>query len=323
MSASIPRFLVATVLLATTTSPSIAEDSVLGLPTPRDARRPGAILLYGGSNITNDAWDEFIALAGGREARIVFVPSAGYRPSDYDSKDQFDEALRTRFRSWVRLAATGQVASMEFLHTDDPADSDSDAFVQPLTKATAVWFSGGIQSRLAYRYVGREAKGNKFQAALRDVIARGGIVGGTSAGMAVLPELMTTGQERVGLEGPQRAVVAPGLGLFSGAIVEQHFNGRSGRMERFTGLLRDADQLDNLTGRKGSGAKMLGLAVDESTGLLLRGDRLQVVGNSSAHVFLKTTDTSTTWHSLKPGTKAELKRDRRGEVTLEREAAPR
>src|SRR4051795_10884881 len=104
--------------------------------------------------------------------------------------------MKRQFSSWVRLASTGAINHFEFLSTDDPNDANDAAFVRPLASATGVWFCGGAQSRLNYRYVGPFPRQTRFQAALREVLARGGIVGGTSAGMAALPEIMTMYQDR-------------------------------------------------------------------------------------------------------------------------------
>src|SRR5436309_3148419 len=176
---------------------------------------------------------------------------------------------------------------------------------------------GGAQSRLNYRYVGHSPRPTRFQAALRDVLARGGIVGGTSAGMAALPAIMTMYQDRQRAGGPLSVVAAHGLGLFDGAIVEQHFDGRNGRLERFTGLLRDGARLDRLAGRSGVGRRMLGLAVEGSTALVLQADRLEVLGAGNAHVFIKSPDDRTmTWHTLKSDSRAMLKRDARDQVML-------
>jgi cyanophycinase len=187
-----------------------------------------------------------------------------------------------------------------------------------------VWFSGGLQTRLNYRFVGRFPRQTRFQVALRGVLERGGVVGGTSAGMAALPEIMTLRQDQRRTAGPLSAVAGHGLGLFTGAIVEQHFDGRNGRLERFTDLLRDGPRLDQLSGRDRAGANMLGLAVEEGTALVMRADRLEVVGDGGAHMFLKSSGDSTiVWHALPSRSKAALKRDRRGSIMLAREVVPR
>jgi cyanophycinase len=305
-------------ILLAATAPASAQDTVLGLPKPRDARHPGAVVLVGGGGITNGVWNRFFALAGGSKARVVIVPSAGFRPSDYNNDAELRAALKTHFADWLNMVPRGKAASVEFLYTDEPKDADDDAFVRPLAEATAVWFSGGLQSRLNYRFVGHPRQ-SKFQNALRDVIARGGVVGGTSAGMAALPEIMTISQQRQWSTGPMEANACHGLGVFSGAIVDQHFDTRAGRLERFTGLLRDTDQLDKLAGRMGTGARMVGLAVDEGTGLVLQGNHLEALGRSNVEVFLRTPiDGSLAWHTLHSGEQADLQRDGRGGTMLVR-----
>lgn len=284
--------------------------------------RPGALVLHGGGGITEATFDRFIALAGGKRAHIVLVPSAGYRPSSYDNNEQFLAIMRSRFSSWVHLGSVGQVASFQFLYTDDLNDADDDRFVRPLATATGVWFSGGDQTRLNYRFVGRFPRQTKFQVALHGVLERGGVVGGTSAGMAALPEIMTLTQHQRRTAGPLNAVAAHGLGLLSSAIVEQHFDGRNGRLERFTDLLRDSPRLDKLSGRAGAGARMLGLAVEEGTALVVQEDRLEVLGRGAAHVLLKSPDDiRIVWHTLRSGSKAALKRDGHGDVTLARKGS--
>jgi cyanophycinase-like exopeptidase len=138
--------------------------------------------------------------------------------------------------------------------------------------------------------------------------------------MAALPEIMTMYQDRKYDQAPAKAVAAHGLGLFNGAIVEQHFDGKGGRLERFTGLLRDSAQLDTLAGRSGAGANMLGLAVEETTALVLQGNRLETIGQASAHVFVKASAGRTVvWHELPAGEAARLDRDAQGTVILRRD----
>ena len=297
-----------------------ADDNPFGLPTPQQAAHLGAIVLHGGGELTDDVFERFIELAGGKEARIILVPSAGYRHSDYEDEQHFLRVMRERFSGWVRLASSGHIRSFDFLYTDDPDDADAASFVRPLETATGVWFCGGLQPRLNYRFVGQFPEQTRFQGALRKIVARGGVVGGTSAGMAALPEIMTMYQDRKYDQAPATAVAAHGLGLFNGAIVEQHFDGKGGRLERFTGLLRDSAQLDTLAGRSGAGANMLGLAVEETTALVLQGNRLETVGQASAHVFVKSSaGRSMVWHELPAGETARFDRGAQGGAVLRRE----
>ncbi len=297
-----------------------ADDNPFGLPVPSQKDHPGAIVLHGGGELTDDVFERFIELAGGKEARIILVPSAGYRHSDYENEQQFLRVMRERFSGWVRLASSGHIRSFDFLYTDDPDDADAAAFVRPLETATGVWFCGGLQPRLNYRFVGEFPEQTRFQIALREVVARGGVVGGTSAGMAALPEIMTLYQDREYDQAPAKAVAAHGLGLFNGAIVEQHFDGKGGRLERFTGLLRNSAQLDKLAARPGAGVNMLGLAVEECTALVLQGNRVETIGQASAHVFVKSgAGRTVVWHELSAGESARLDRSSGGATVLRSE----
>lgn len=301
-----------------------AEDNPLGLPTPRDPQRPGAVMLHGGGYITDEVFNRFIELAGGPNASIVFVPSAGFRIADYESEETLNAALARRYVSWVTLQAAGRVRKFQFLNTDDPAAADDPDFVKPLLEATGVWFSGGDQSRLNYRYVGDFPKKTKFQQSLVDLLVRGGVVGGTSAGTAAMPEIMTMWEERAKADAPARIYAAHGLGLFDKAIVEQHFDARGGRLERFTGLLRDNARLDELTTRPNTGERMIGIGVEEPAALVARGQELSVCGEGSVHLFLKSNGGRTvSWHEIKAGEAVQLKRHAQQEVAFGRDEVVR
>ena len=124
---------------------------------------------------------------------------------------------------------------------------------------------------------------------------------------------MTLWSEREHDEAPANAIAAHGLGLMTGAIVEQHFESRGGRLERFLGLFRDSNRLDNLSGRRGTGNHMIGLAIEEPAALIVQGNHLQTLGNGSAHIFLKSAGgRSIVWHELGPRDSAVLKK---GEAT--------
>src|SRR6185295_7665451 len=161
-----------------------------------DPRHPGAIVLHGGGRFSRETLARFVELAGGEQARIVLVPCAGYRAKDYDDEQQFLGRMKSRFGSWISLETRGDIRSFQFLYTDDDKDADDPSFIEPLESATGVWFCGGMQSRLNYRFVGDYPDQTRFQMALRGVVERGGVVGGTSAGMAALPEVITLWQDR-------------------------------------------------------------------------------------------------------------------------------
>ena len=209
----------------------------------------GALVIAGGGKLPDAARDRFVNLAGKDKANIFVIPTAS---ADADKPDQLDSFLAP----WQKLTP----GSVRILHTRDRKVADSDEFVKPLADATAVWISGGDQSRITAAY-----KGTRVEAELRKLLARGGVIGGTSAGAAVMTDPMITG-------GTTTATMAPGFGLLPGFIADQHFVARK-RKERLMGAV-DANP------------GFVGLGIDEGTAVVVKGRTLTVVGDSTATIIL-------------------------------------
>ena len=168
-------FVVACVLLAACSSlrpnpstPSAAKAKVG--PTN------GAVMVVGGGSMGPELYSRFIELAGGPDALIVDVPTAGGNatyPSETPSARGFKNA---------------GAKNVVVLHTTDRKLADSDSFVAPLRRAGAVWFEGGRQFHLMDSYAGTKSE-REFQ----NVLARGGIIGGSSAGASILGSYLVRG----------------------------------------------------------------------------------------------------------------------------------
>ena len=90
------------------------------------------------------------------------------------NKADYPELL-TSYSSWKAQ----KLASVTVLHTRSREQANNPAFVKPLTKASGVWISGGDQSRLMAAY-----HDTLVEKELQRLLARGGVIGGTSAGSA-------------------------------------------------------------------------------------------------------------------------------------------
>ncbi|MGC3966429.1 MAG: hypothetical protein QM775_03375 [Pirellulales bacterium] len=113
------------------------------------------------------------------------------------------------------------------------------------------------------------------------MVARGGVVGGLGGGMSVLAEIMTMGDS--GADGnAAKPTLRTGLGLLKNAVVEQHFEERRGRLERFVDLLRDTESLNRRSRWPASGRNIVGLAADSETALVVRGNRVETIGPRAA-----------------------------------------
>ena len=245
---SVGLVLAAASLFVATRMLTAAEDNLLGLPS-KAVPHGGSVMICGGGELPDEVYDEFVRLAGGRQARLVLIPSA----YPYDDRAHIERA----FRGWKEY----EVASFDFLDTDDPEEADDDEFVAPLKKATGVWIAGGAQGRLVDRYVGR-----KVQAALQEVVERGGVVAGYSAGAAIMSNTII----RYGSsDGP---VLDHGFALLGRTVCDSHFSERN-RHTRLLGVLAEHPHL-------------IGLGVDEGAGLIVRGNHLRMLGSGSASVIV-------------------------------------
>ena len=121
----------------------------------------------------------FIDLAGGPQALIVVIPTAG----GGETYDQFYRGLKA-FRD---QGAT----NLRVLHTKDRAVADSDEFVQPIREAGGVWFSGGRQWRLADSYLGTRTEDELWK-----LLDRGGVIGGSSAGATIQGSYLARGDTK-------------------------------------------------------------------------------------------------------------------------------
>lgn len=212
-------------------------------PPMIDGRTPGgSLLLVGGGHVTPEIRERFVELAGGPQARLVVIPASDPLPGD-------DERYLGPWRTSGTLSVT-------LLNARDRAMADDPDFCEPLKDATGVWFGGGSQALLAQRYVD-----TALEQALRDLLLRNGVVGGCSAGAALLSRVMIE-------EGEDKPVEARGLDLISNAIVDQHFLKRN-RLWRLQQMLEAHPDL-------------IGLGIDERTALVVsvRSWRMSVVGES-------------------------------------------
>ncbi|MFM9965446.1 MAG: Type 1 glutamine amidotransferase-like domain-containing protein, partial [Planctomycetaceae bacterium] len=287
----------------------------LGMPDPSDPSRVGTVILHGGGD-TDEIVDAIPKLAGTAKPRMVHCPAArqSCRPSENLSPQKLAEHLEKTFFEWRLLQTEGRLKSLTFATTSDPADADRDEFVRPLKQADALWFCGGNQRPLAQLFVDHQ-RPTSFQREALNIVRRGGVVGGSSAGLAIMADVMIEGDDSEN-GGPAEATLSRGLGVMKHVLAEQHFDARSGRIERLTGLLRDHKRLANFAPTC-EPKKMIGLAVEEDTALIAQANRLRVSGKKLAHVFLQATDPRVvTWHALQPGDAAILRQGDSGYILV-------
>jgi cyanophycinase len=236
----------------------------------------GALVIVGGGGAGDEIWKRFIELAGGPDATIVFVATALDNPLASESAEE--KALK-------KCGAKHVVA----LHTRDRKEADDPTFSEALTKAGGVWFSGGRQWRFVDSYAGTLAE-KRFH----EVLSRGGVIGGSSAGASIQSEYMPRGHPLgntvMAAEGYER-----GFGFLPGCAVDQHFFARK-RTADMTGLMKEYPQY-------------LGIGIDEGTALVVTGSTAEVIGKSKVAFYdtKKKPDGERDYEEVFPNEKYDLK----------------
>jgi cyanophycinase len=222
---------------------------------PRVGPAKGTVIVVGGGGMGPEVYDAFIKAAGGPDALILTVPNAG-GAATYPA-----EGGNTR--SW-RNAGAKNVA---VLFTKDRKLADTDSFVAIIKKAGGIWFEGGRQWHIYNDYAG-----TKTEAAFNEVLARGGVVGGSSAGASILGDFLVRGapsNDNMIMDHPQ---YQKGFAYLRGTGVDQHVVARS----------RLPDLADSIIPKYPS---LLGISEDEGTAWFIQGDTGTIIGRNKAFAY--------------------------------------
>lgn len=195
---------------------------------------------------------EFVRRAGGVQARIVVLTAATTRPREVG-----DDYIRV----FERLGAE----SIRVIDTEYREDADRQEAVEPIEQATGIFFTGGDQARI----IGL-IKGSRLDEAIRVRHAQGAVIGGTSAGAAMMPDTMIVEGDSATNPRVDAVDLGPGMGFLPGIAVDQHFSQR-GRLGRLISALVQQPAI-------------FGIGIDENTAVIVDGDEFEVVGQGSVTV---------------------------------------
>jgi cyanophycinase len=211
----------------------------------------GFLVITGGS----PDYPRMIALAGGKAARIVVIPTAAIQsPRDWTMLPQYCATIFAGMKCTV-------------LHTTDHKKADSPKFVAPLKDATGVYLEGGRQWRLADAYLGTLTLKEIF-----GVLDRGGVVMGGSAGATIQGSYMIRGSSN---PDDNTIMMAPGhevgFGLLTNTAIDQHVDARH-RENDLAPVMKKHPEL-------------LGIGLDQGTSITVHGDKLTCNGSHRAAIW--------------------------------------
>jgi len=235
----------------------------------------GALVIVGGAMRDRAIVDRFLDLAGGADAPIVMIPTAG-------GEEQYDQ-----YWSGLRQFKDAGATDLYVLHTNDRTVANSEEFVRHIQNARGVWFGGGRQWHLADSYLNTRVHDELF--ALLD---RGGVIGGSSAGATIQGSYLVRGDTRT------NTIVmgdhTDGMGFIKNVAIDQHLLKRNRQFD----LIEVIETFPDL----------LGIGLDENTAIVVQGDRFDVIGESYVAIYdhARMLDSGGLFYFLAPGDSYDL-----------------
>jgi cyanophycinase len=207
----------------------------------------GNLVIAGGGPTIPEITERALALAGGKKAHVLIIPQASTRA---DTGQRSEEM-------WRKAGAT-HVTVLDF--------KDKKAALAAIKDATLIWMPGGSQSLLM-----KILSQNGMVGPIRDRFQHGATIGGTSAGAAVMSVIMLNGEARLDRVVTSTSKDAEGLGLWPDVIIDQHHIRRYRFNRLFSAVVNHP--------------KFVGIGIDESTAIVVRGRSFEVIGKSGVYVI--------------------------------------
>ncbi len=241
----------------------------------------GKLLIVGGGLSPNNEkiHKAFLdAIPSGRKLALISAASgtptesAGFMKSDF-ARYGFDANNIIH----IRLAVIDD-KSTSFDESKWHANGDNAEETARLEGVGGVWFTGGDQARILATLKNSDGTDKAMAKRLRAILDSGGIIGGTSAGAAMMSDDMILFGDPlpalllgIGQDGSGALGMGKGMGFMPVGIVDQHFDERRrlGRLARAISYLPKT--------------RRIGFGIDENTGFVVDLDALnaRVVGEGS------------------------------------------
>lgn len=215
----------------------------------------GSLIIVGGNMSHPDIYAKFKQLAGGDSAKIVIIMSAA--SDDLLNDTSYINHTKRRFTSHG-------FSNINLLHTRDTAEANSEEFIGSIKQATGIWFIGGRQWRLVDAYAGTKTY-NEFM----NVLNRGGVIGGSSAGASIQGSFLVRGDTKTNtiMMGDHQQ----GFSFVKNMAIDQHLLAMNRQYDIF-------EILD-------THPELLGIGLDENTGIVVQGNEFEVIGEHYVAIY--------------------------------------
>lgn len=202
----------------------------------------GNLVIVGGalSNKNEEVYKQFIELAGGKNAKIGIIPTAS---GNLNSSNNFKNDL-INYGLKAENIEILPITKHDFKKT---AENEADTWkgnennleiVKKIENLTGVWFVGGDQTLITKALKNEDGTNSKALNSLWKIYSNGAVLGGTSAGAAIMSDIMITAgdslgalkdgisSDYLGMESQEAGplTIEEGLGFFKYGIIDQHYD---------------------------------------------------------------------------------------------------
>jgi cyanophycinase len=227
------------------------------------AQGKGSLFIIGGGERSDELTKTMVETAKLRaNDYIVILPMATSVP---------EESI-TFISAQLAVICSNKIASFNFSKAQA---NDNQSWIDSVKNARMIYITGGDQNKFM-----AVVQGTKLYDAMHVAFNKGGTIAGTSAGAAVMSQIMITGEDKGKKSSDafkevkvNSAVTSQGMGFVSSAIIDQHFIKRS-RYNRLLSVL--GDHPDKTV-----------IGIDESTAIIITGKKVTVTGESQVLVLAK------------------------------------
>ena len=212
----------------------------------------GKLIIVGGGNMPDSLFTFFANYCGGKDQPIVYIPTA---TTDEEYIKDGGHLVKFTSRGFTNLST---------IHTRDKVKADDPRNIELVKNAKGIFFGGGDQDLIAAAYGGTQLY--KEFIALLD---RGGVIMGTSAGATIMGSLLVGGDARIDLTKPYP--FQPAFSFVKNMAIDQHVLARN----------RQFDLIPVIENNPGN----IGVAIDESTAIIVEAGKFKVWGLSYALIY--------------------------------------
>lgn len=227
----------------------------------------GSLVIVGGGLETDNkaVFQEIITRAGGAEKAIfAVIPSAGGAPVQsyvWFRSELIMYGVNPANIHLIPIAMVDDDSTASVNESEWKNNGNDPELAALVIKCTGIWFTGGDQLRTVRMLYNPDGSRTEVLKAVWEVYSRGGMIGGTSAGAAIMSGVMiAAGTSLAALTGgivthfdgadfPEDSAlfVTRGLGFFPHGVVDQHFNQRA-RIGRLALLVSNPPPIHGTSG---------------------------------------------------------------------------